>query len=357
MQVMTFFVHSFMFKNEGGTDQPIFPREDDMQFIPEFTVVDMRIMTSNNDTDGGYGCKLQRISLHHTTLYSYMGPDALQLLPDTFNVAGELAVKRASENLFIHNQMEGKNVAFYCRAPAKAFISSVPISEGYYRLVGPNGSELFPGVPCVDIAKADLVKYANVLEGEDDVLQAITLLDFASCASALAVYVVGAQNAYGKSKDPALGDFRGVPLVDVDSFLKCVDFESVGGEEVVMEDRVVFPFRSEIAGLGDSKPIVSVFTHPGKDLSGKPAPCPDFSLLSEDLAVGKGYLVTIGTKELPDIVRVMFNVMGCLSSASGTPVRLDYASLTAKRLLDKKRKMIGPSAEGSGDEESGGGSP
>ena len=52
-QVMTFFVLSFMFdskKSDNGADQYIFPR--DMQFIPEFTVVDMHIMTSHNDTEG-----------------------------------------------------------------------------------------------------------------------------------------------------------------------------------------------------------------------------------------------------------------------------------------------------------------
>ena len=351
---MTFFVHSFMFgkKNDSGGDQSIFPQDNDMQFIPEFTVVDMRVMTSHNDTESGYGCKLQKISLHYTTLYSYMGRDSLSLLPDTFQSAADLAVQRAAENGFIHQQMEGKNVAFFARAPAKAFVSSVAVTEGYYRMVGPNGSELFPGVPCVDIAKGDLLRYANVAgDGEDEVFQAITLLDFASCADALAMYVVGVQNSYSKSKDPALGDFRGVPLVDVDRFLKSVDFEAKGSDEemVVMSDRVVFPFRHEIAGCGDGLPCVTVFTKPVVDVSGKAPPCPDFSLLSEELSVGKGYFVTIGTKELPDIVRMTFNVMGCMSSAAGNPVRLDYASQLAKR-MQKKRKEI----EGDGEMEEGG---
>jgi len=323
----------------------------DVSFIPEFTIVDVRIMTSNNDSEGGYGCKLQRISLHHTSLYSYIGPESLYLLPESFKSAGDLAVQRAVENPFIQKLMEGQNVAFYAHAPAKAFISSVPVTEGYYRMVGPNGSELFPGVPCVDIAKADLLRYANVLEGEDDVTQAITLFDFASCASALGVYVVAAQGGFTKSKDPALGDFRGVPLVDVDQFLQCVQFEGA----TVTDGKVVFPFGSEIAGLGEN-PLVTVLTAPVKDVSGAIPPCPDFSLLvSEGLAVGKGYVVQIGTEELQDIVQVVLNVMGCMSSASGTPVRLDYASLMAKR-LEKKRKSL-TAGEGSGDEESGSASP
>ena len=359
-QVLTFFVHSFMYKADNGDNQAVFPRDNDMQFIPEFTVVDMRIMTSNNDVEGGYGCKLQRISLHHTTLYSYMGVEALSLLPETFQGAADLAVERAEASPFIRQQLEGKNVAFFARVPAKAFVSSVAVAEGFYRMVGPNGSELFPGVPCVDIAKAELMKYANVVETcEDDVFQAITLLDFASCASALCMYVVSVQGNYSKTKDPALGDFRGVPLVDVDQFLKSVDFEAGEEEMVVMSDRIVFPFKCEVAGLGDAVPYVTVFTKPVLDVLAKPAPCPDFSLLSEELSIGKGYAVTIGTKAAPDIVRMTFNVMGCMSSAVGTPVRLDYAALTAKR-LEKKRKMLGDAEEGGsvGDgEESGVASP
>jgi hypothetical protein len=268
MQVLTFYVHSFMFDKKDNGDQSIFPR--DIEFIPEFTMVNLQIMTSNNDTDPGYGIKLQRISLHNTSLYS---ADSLALLPETFQSASDLAVERATDNPFIQRQMEGKNVAFYARAPAKAFISSVPITEGYYRMVGPNGSELFPGVPCVDIAKADLLKYANIVE-DGDVLQAITLFDFASCASALGVYVVGAQNNFSKSKDPALGDFMGVPLVDADAFLKSVDFGEADGtmsEDLdIKEDHITFPFKSDIVGLGQPA-FCTVFLRPLVDVSGKPA--------------------------------------------------------------------------------------
>ena len=97
-------------------------------------------------------------------------------------------------------------------------------------------------------------RFANAVadDVQDRVLDAITLLDFASCASALYLYVVG-QQAYKKG-DPALSDFRGVPLVDVDGFLKSVDFENVGEDHelggCVMEDRVVFPFKHEIVSIG-----------------------------------------------------------------------------------------------------------
>lgn len=358
-QVMTFFVQSFMFdskKSDSGVDQYIFPR--DMQFIPEFTVVDMHIMTSNNDTEGGYGCKLKRIAPHPTTLYSYMGAESLRLLPDTFERATELALERAQENLFVHNQFEAKNVAFFRRVPDNSFISSMPVTEGYYRIVGPNGAELFPGVPCVDIAQEDLFRFANVVgeELQDKVFDAVTLLDFSSAASALWMYVVGV-TAY-KNSDPLLSEFRGVPLVDVDVFLKSVDFEGVdedvevGG--VVMEDRVVFPFKSDIASL-NARAVVTVFTTPVVS-SGVPAPCPDFSLLSEASTVTKGYLVTIGTRAVPDMLRVVMNVNGCMTvMPGGSPVRMDYASVAMER-MQKRRKLCGgdgtatPSAGGAVEE-------
>ena len=179
---------------------------------------------------------------------------------------------------------------------------------------------------------------------QDRVLDAITLLDFASCASALRMYVVGVQ-AY-KSGDPMLSDFRGVPLVDSDVFLKSVDFEDVGGDlevgGVVMEDRVVFPFKHEIVSLG-GRSVVTVFTTPVESV-GQPAPCPDFSLISEESTVGKGYLVTIGTKTIPDILRIVFNVKGCMAMPGGSPVRMDYASMMLMR-SQKKRKLVTDGAE------------
>jgi hypothetical protein len=42
-QVLSFYVHDFMFelKESKGVEQSVFPRDNDMQFIPEFSVVDL----------------------------------------------------------------------------------------------------------------------------------------------------------------------------------------------------------------------------------------------------------------------------------------------------------------------------
>lgn len=336
--MVTFFAHPFLYdakKSESGVDQFMFPKG--IQFIPEFTVVNVHMMTSNNETDGGYGIKLKRFELHPTSLYSYMGPESLHLLPGTYDRASELAVERARDNQFVHNQFEGTNVAFYAKVPEHSFISSVPVAEGYYRIVGPNGGELFPGVPCVDVFQEDLFKYSNSVADDiqDRVFDSITLLDFASCASSLWMYVV-CVSSY-KTGDPMLSDFRGVPLVDVDGFLRSVEFGDIGDivdvvdvvdtcvKRVITKDAVAFPFKHEIVSLGGSA-MVTVFKEPVV-ISGGPVPCPDFSLVSETSSVARGYLVTIGTKKMPDILRMVLNVMGCTVLPGGAPVRMDYSNM------------------------------
>ena len=199
-------------------------------------------------------------------------------------------------------------------------------------------------------------RFSNAVSEEisDRVLDAITLFDFSSCASALWLYVVGCQ-AY-KSGDPLLSDFKGVPLVDVDVFLNCVDFGSlldvkldassaalledgrvIGCDGLVVEDgqRIVFPFRHDIPSLG-SKAFVTVHFPALSVSTGVSPPCPDFSLLSEDSVVGKGYLVTIGTKIMPDVLRVVLNVLGC-SSSSGLMARMDYVTAMAERAAKRRR--------------------
>ena len=282
----------------------------DVQTIPEFAVVDVQITSSHSgNSEKGYGIKLQKITLHQTTLYSYLTKHSLLSIAGAYHESVELAVARSRESLFIHNQLEVKNTSFFARVPSNAFISSSPICEGVYRLVGQNGSELLPGVACIDIKEEDLIKYANIPKpgdfaghggvGRDDCVQdAITLFDFACASDALYVYV--ASMPAFKMRDPAMSDFLGVPLVDTDQFLQSVEFQPRDADGVTVasaweegelgdEERksVVFPFRHEIPNLSD-KPIVTVFTAPVSKSSGIAAPCPDFALTSVKLHVSIG---------------------------------------------------------------------
>ena len=339
-QVLTFWVHDFMYNardggRKDGEPQMCFP--SDMRVIPEFSIIDLHIMSSHSlNVDKGYGINLKKVTLHPTTLYSYLTDASLRSLPESYPLSVERATDCSRDSVFIHNQLEVKNTSFFCKVPPNAFISSQPVCEGVYRLVGHGASELFPGVPCVDIRARDLLKFANVVTvdrdgaapGEDSVMDAITFLDFASAASALYVYVVSVPSF--KARDPALGDFLGVPIVDSDQFLRSVEFTADGEEGEVHEDKATFPFRHPIVDLSD-RPIVTVLTTPVFNGSGPPAPCPDFALMSEMCSVRKGYLVMIGTEEAPEILRFVFNVMGCQFSPNGQPSRLDYLARLGKR--------------------------
>ena len=339
-QVLTFWVHEFMFVAKEGRKDPSKKEQEapqtclptDVRIIPEFTIIDLHIMASHSgNLEKGYGINLKKVVLHPTSLYSYLTPPALLSIPSSYSASLETAVAKSKESPFIHNQLEVKNTSFFCKVPPNAFISSAPVCEDMYRLVGEGGSELFPCVPCVDIKGSDLLRFANVsvnvsgpFDREDAVTDAITFFDFASAAGALYVYVTSVPSF--KSRDPALSDFMGVPVIDSEQFLKGIEFEE--GEE--LQDKSTFPFGHPIVSLSDS-PNISVLNTPMFNATGPPAPCPDFALMSEVCSVSKGYLITVGSEDAPDVLRVVFNVMGCQFSPNGSPSRLDYAARLGKR--------------------------
>lgn len=312
----------------------IFPTH--VKSIPEFSIIDLQIMTSHNGNDNGYGIKVQRILLHPTTLYSYLSQASLLSIPKSYSDSVDIAKTRSDASRFIHNMVEVKNTAFFSQVPANAFISATPVCEGMYRMVGDGGRELFPGVPCVDISESDLLKFANIVVAgdaesgvtkEDCVMDAITMFDFASAAESLYLYVTSVPTF--KSRDPALSDFLGVPMVDSDGFLKSVEIRQ-GEDGEVVEDKQVFLFKHEIVNFS-AQPIVSVYTAPVFNAIGTPAPCPDFALMFEMCSVAKGYLVTIGKEGAPDVLKFVFNVMGCQFSPNKSSSRLDYTTRCVKR--------------------------
>jgi len=184
--------------------------------------------------------------------------------------------------------------------------------------LGPNGAELFPGVPCIDIAADTLLKYSNQ-PGVDD---AITLMDFASAADALCLYVVSVRNF---RSEVALSDYRGVPMVDANEFLRPVEF----GPEFPS----VFPFGHAIEGLDP----LQIAVDPNPTLhSGAPPPCPDFALLAQGHTVARGYHVSIGTELAPDILSFVFNALGCPNPNSAAFQRLNYIERAKKRKAESE---------------------
>ena len=343
-QVLTFWIHDFMYiakDNRKSPGDPIHLFPTHIRSIPEFSIIDLQIMTSHNGNENGYGIKVQRVQLHPTTLYSYLTNASLRSIPVSYSDSVELAKARSDASRFIHNMVEVKNTAFFSRVPANSFISASPVCEGVYRMVGDGGRELFPGVPCVDINESDLLKFANIVaisgdgEGEssgavskeDCIQDAITLFDFASAAESLYLYVTSVPTF--KSRDPALSDFLGVPMVDSDGFLKSIDIKQ-GEEGEMPDDKLVFLFKHEIVNFSP-QPIVTVYTAPVFNAVGPPAPCPDFALMFDMCSVAKGYLVTVGKDSAPDVLKFVFNVMGCQFSPNKSSSRLDYAARGGKR--------------------------
>jgi hypothetical protein len=342
--VLTFWIHDFMYspKENRKSSEPSYVFPTTVKSIPEFTIIDLLVMPSHSGNDNGYGLNVKRVQIHPTTLYSYLTPHSLMSIPETYPDSVEMGKTRSEGSRFIHNAIEVKNTAFFSRVPANAFIAAAPICEGVYRMVGDGGRELFPGVSCVDIYESDLLKFANiVVAGEGDlghvglskeecVMDAITLFDFASAAESLYLYVTSVPTF--KSRDPALSDFLGVPMVDSDGILKAVEIKASMAEEdgEVMEDKLVFPFGREIVNFS-AHPVVSVFTGPVYNATGAPAPCPDFALMFEMCSVAKGYQVTIGKDDVPDVLKFVFNVMGCQFSPNKSSSRLDYASRGAAK--------------------------
>jgi hypothetical protein len=280
-----------------------------------------------------------------------MGPDSLFLLPHTLEEATDTAGRRARENEFITGQTEMRGVTFFTKVPTHAFVSSVPIADGIYRLVGKDGTELLPGVPSVDITKEDLFRFTNFQDtnSEDSVQDAITFLDFASSVDSLFVYVCYQPYKVG---DPNQGDFKGVPLVDSEKFLKCVEYAALGrltsGAEATPPN-VVFPFGTRFAELSED-PILTLWTQPvsnpevgivvNRETVGKfddsqphpsPPPCPDFALMSEGFYVKRGYSLTIGESQMPEIVRLIFNAMGNQTYTKSSLERVDYRARAMKR--------------------------
>ena len=147
-QVLTFWVHEFMFVAKEGRKDPSRKEPEapqtclptDVRIIPEFTIIDLHIMASHSgNLEKGYGINLKKVVLHPTSLYSYLTPAALLSVPSSYAGSLEQGLALWKSSPFIHNQLEVKNTSFFCKVPLNAFISSTPVCESMYRLVGDGG--------------------------------------------------------------------------------------------------------------------------------------------------------------------------------------------------------------------------
>ena len=78
--VLTFWMNSWLYNGE----KQIFP--EGIEWIPAYTVLELHLNTTHNQTDG-YGCKIAKIGIHASSLYSYMTPYWLGYFPSGLDAA------------------------------------------------------------------------------------------------------------------------------------------------------------------------------------------------------------------------------------------------------------------------------
>ncbi len=110
---------------------PVFPRH--LGVIPTFTVVDVVVAPTHNQTDG-WACKLARMTLHESSLYSYMTPTALDLLPHSEAEALQFYEAMAPKCEKICNVIERTRQCFYAPLTQGSFLAEMPLYPDYFRV-------------------------------------------------------------------------------------------------------------------------------------------------------------------------------------------------------------------------------
>ncbi len=325
----------------------------DVDTIPQFSVVEVMISSANTGGfDQGYALQVARVRPCEFSLYSMQHPLGLGLLPSTYEDSvrqvcpacvqptpcgcSDCPVSQAEghieSNQGLRKVLEDKNTGFFGRITKGAYL--IKYNEDY-RLVGPKETPSDPqsrhlnvmegGVYAIDIHKADLLRFTNAgeAEEEDGLTHAQFLVEFAAASGALECYVT--YNEYLLRHDPNRSPFTGVPLVDSNSLLQCIRSEDISG---VVGQRFSLPF--DFSPL--ERPYLTL--EPIEERAGEDSgrPCEDFALASENTAVsGRAYVVALGDVTEEDIMRFLFVPKTGPSGAKGSTGRQDY------RLL-KKRK-------------------
>lgn len=144
-------------------------------------------MLSTGTTDSsskGFGLSLASIRPLQHSLYSYLHPLGLALLPSTFDEATDLARQLAEKGAPIQAMIETGCVSFVAKVNKKAHLT--PIAPGMYRLSAGEDAAV-ESVHELDVREEDLLRYTNA---GDDLGYALFLCDMAAAAGALIVFVV-----------------------------------------------------------------------------------------------------------------------------------------------------------------------
>ena len=282
-------------------EKSVFP-EGSTGFIPAFSVVEIQLNPSHNQSDG-YGVKVARVRPMSHTLYSLTGcGGALDRIQKSADAALEFVREQAKVCAPVSNVLEQARYGFYAPVDPTARVVDIRDDLEFVRIECPHGSgnTPVPGAQSVDVAHEDLMRFANA---PGDLLAARTLVDLAIAAGSVRMFATF--NDYYNKLEPALSQFRGVPLVDCASFLAPVQ----EGELETQEEAVTFPADWMVPHDPQLQSVAfRVATAPKEQEEGEVAPedifavtksfvappCPDMPLVSTACSFGKGYRVLVG---------------------------------------------------------------
>jgi hypothetical protein len=296
-QTLTFYLNEFMF--DTSEKKTVFP-EGCPGVIPPYTVVEVQLNPSHNQSKG-YGLKVAKITPQGPTLYSYMSSPGFQALTRSPEEAAASAKECAQQCESVLNQVEQSRLCFVASVDKSATVVDIRDDLPYLRIECPAGSGAtpVPGVFSLDVSHAEIQRFTNF---PGDVLGARTMVDIAIAAGALKVLVT--YDDYYNHKEPALGQYRCVPLVDTEAFLAPIeasDMETSQGSVLFAVDWALDhdEWLKTMALRVSSVPVTQEEGEaPNDDVFGVSAcvapPSPDMALVSPACAFDRGYRVIAG---------------------------------------------------------------
>ena len=284
---MRFKVQTFMYEKKGGRDDSrddVFPA--DLDVIPEFSLVEVMVLPGTSESaDKNFGLSIARIRPLAHSLYSYLTPVGLPLLPSTFDTAMELARQVAERGESIQAMIETQCVSFFAGVDPKAHLT--PIGPLMFRLSAGDAPAV-ESVHEVDVREEDLLRFTNA---GDNVGFAVFLCDMAASAGALSVLVI--RDPYFQKGDPSFGEYRALPLINTERLLAFIDTKAVPGSD----DEVQFDLPFALESLEEPYAVVS--TAPVLT-AGSPPACLDLVLHSEEVQSSRAYPITVGDSQQVD---------------------------------------------------------
>jgi hypothetical protein len=279
-----FKVQTFMYEKKGGRDDSrddVFPA--DLEVIPEFSLVEVMVLPGTSESaDKNFGLSIARIRPLQHSLYSYLTPTGLPLMPSSFDASMDLAKQLTERGESIQAMIETQCVSFFAAVDRRAHLT--PVGPLMFRLSAVD-SPAVESVHEIDVREEDLLRFTNA---GDNIGYAIFLCDMAASAGALSVFVV--RDPYFQKGDASFGEYRGLPLINTEKLLGFIDCKAVPGSD----DDVQFDLPFDMESLED--PFAVVSTAPVLTAGGPPT-CPDLVLHSEEVQSSRAYPITIGDSQ------------------------------------------------------------